>query len=392
MNKIKLFLTPIFVICAKEMLDGFRDRYSTISVLIGPLIAPLVIVWLFSIVSDSQLKTGDDIEFPVIGAQYAAELMGWINAQEGVKTIEGPEDPAVAVKKGEIDFALIIPEDFAKKLAAEQTVEVQLVSDRARIQALPTLGRVEDILHSYQENVVVRRLQDRRVDPGIVVPIQIANVDVGRAQGAIGPLTILLPGFIMLAAFICGMHVAVDAVAGERERQSLEPLLTLGLPRASIIMGKWLSVVVLSCAGVSFTVLGVIAALYYAQADFEPSLYLGVLIMSLPVAFLAPSLQMMVSVIARSFKEAEIYILYLWILPLLPSIGALLSDTLNKEMWMMAIPFFSQHILITDALAQGYADWFRFMISLTSTFIACAFFLALTARLFKEEKLVFGFR
>ena len=197
---------------------------------------------------------------------------------------------------------------------------------------------------------------------------------------------------IMLAAFICGMHVVVDVVAGERERKSLEPLLTIALPRASIIIGKWLSVVVLSFAGVSLTVLGTVAALYYAQADFEPSLYLGVLIITLPVAFLAPSIQMMVSVIARSFKEAETYMLYLWILPMIPFMGTILSETTDKAMWMMAIPFFSQHELITDALAQGNVDWFRFVISLITTFVACAFFLALTTRFFKDEKSVFGFR
>ena len=197
MSEIKNFLTPIFAVCSKEMLDGFRDRYSTVSILIGPLITPLAIVWLFSIVSDRQLKAGDDIEFPVIGAQYASELTDWINAQEGIKIIKGPENPEVAVKKGDIDFALIIPEDFDKKLAAEQTVEIQLVLDRARIQALPTIGRVQDVLHSYKENVIVRRLRGRRVDPEIIVPIKIADVDVGSAQRQIGPLFILLPFFII---------------------------------------------------------------------------------------------------------------------------------------------------------------------------------------------------
>jgi sodium transport system permease protein len=119
--------------------------------------------------------------------------------------------------------------------------------------------------------------------------------------------------FTLVAAFVGGMNVAMDTIAGERERQSLLPLLMNPVRRREIVMGKWLAVGLFSLAGLILNLAGF--AIVFARAGLHLP-WLAVAAGILPLALLAAALQLLVSTVCRAVKEAQTYLSMLVFLPM----------------------------------------------------------------------------
>ena len=119
--------------------------------------------------------------------------------------------------------------------------------------------------------------------------------------------------FTLVAAFVGGMNVAMDTVAGERERQSLLPLLMNPVRRRDILLGKWLAVGLFSLGGLILNLLGF--AIVFARAGMHLP-WLAVAAGILPLALLAASLQLLISTVCRAVKEAQTYLSMLVFLPM----------------------------------------------------------------------------
>ena len=142
---------------------------------------------------------------------------------------------------------------------------------------------------------------------------------VSMAARVDGVLIGMMSVFTLVAAFVGGMNVAMDTVAGERERQSLLPLLMNRVRRREIVLGKWLAVGLLSFAGLILNLAGF--AIVFASAGMHPPacvprLLLAVTAGILPLALLAASLQLLISTVCRAAKEAQTYLSMLVFLPM----------------------------------------------------------------------------
>ncbi len=134
-----------------------------------------------------------------------------------------------------------------------------------------------------------------------------------------GVLIAMISVFTLVSAFVGGMNVAMDTVAGERERQSLLPLLLNPVPRRDIVVGKWLAVSLFSVAGLIINLLGF--ALVFVRAGSVPAKHPLLLLFGLcaglvPLALLAASLQLTISTVCRAAKEAQTYLSMLVFLPM----------------------------------------------------------------------------
>jgi sodium transport system permease protein len=152
--------------------------------------------------------------------------------------------------------------------------------------------------------------------------------------------------FTLVAAFVGGMNIAMDTLAGERERQSLLPLLMNPVRRREIVLGKWLAVALFSASGLMLNLAGF--AIVFARAGMRlpwPAMAAGVL----PLALLAASIQLLISTVCRTVKEAQTYLSMLVFLPMglgmfqvfFPAAGRgwfafmpVLGQQLQLERWM----------------------------------------------------------
>jgi sodium transport system permease protein len=343
-----------WIVCCKEMLDGIRDRRSVLSTLIIPLMAPAMMVFMFNTLAERQRAAGDEPVY-INGAENAPQLVEWIKQQD-VKVLAGPDNAKEAVREGETAAVLVIPPDFMADFTLAKSAEVELIQDGSRPDFQPQVHRLRQLLRAYSRHMANLRLIVRGVSPELAQPLDIAEIDVASARQRSVMVLSFIPIFVILSAFMAGANIAIDGTAGERERRSLEPLLINPVSRHAIVVGKWGACVVFAFVGVALTLLYIGMALTFlplAELGLQFSLgfgeVVGVLASTLPLAFLASGLQLLVSTFARSFKEAQTYISMLIFLPTVPTVIDAVNP-LGRQDWMAWVPLLGQQVLLKAVL------------------------------------------
>jgi sodium transport system permease protein len=384
----------IAVVFRKEMKDHLRDRRSLMSALAMPIFGALVFMVMFTVLA-SWTRAGKPLVVPVVGREHAPSLIAFLQ-RNGATLAEAPPDYETLVQAGKLDAVLVIPPDYGEDFAAGHTASVQLVLDNSRNEARVSNRRLHALIEGYSGLVASQRLFARGVAPELLQPVRITEVDLATPERMAANLLTMIPLFLVLTAFVGGMNVAIDAMAGERERGSLEPLLINPVHRGALVVGKWLATVALACTAVLVCMAAFLLVLKRVplqdlgvKTRFDAPAVLGMLVTVLPLTFFASAGQMLVSTYARSFKEAQTYLQVLLLLPTLP--GMLLSfSPVQAKAWMFAVPVFGQQLLVGEVMRGQAIGPLPFVLATAGCIVAAAICLVLTARLLNEERIIFG--
>lgn len=387
-------MMPFRVVLAKECLDGVRDRRAVISALIFPLLAPFLVYFL--IYTMIEMRSQDKgLVVAVQGAEHAPHLLDWLT-ERGVEFSMPTGDPRLLVSTQAVALLLVVPEDFAARLDGTKTAYVELVSDSSRTDARVAVARVRHLVRSYNAELAALRLIARGVSPAVMNAVEVVDEEVASKQEIATAVLGFIPIYIVLAAFISGMGIAVDSTAGERERKTFESLLINPVSRLQIVLGKWVAATVFAVLGMSMTLILCMLVMSYVQLEalglrfqVSPWQVVAMLLATLPLAFLATSMQMLVGIFAKSFKDAQSYIGFLVLLPMLPGLYTTFNP-INTETWMYAVPMLGQHLLLTDVMGGVDVPVLGYFLSPLSVLLLCFVFSAITARLFKRESIIFS--
>ena len=169
-------------------------------------------------------------------------LVGWLRQQNyQIKDIESTAatHPRTLVTSGDNDVVLIIPSNYAERFTTGQMTTLTIVYDSSELgSASRRANQLERALNNYSRTIGVLRLQLRGIDPQLMQPILVSDLDVASpAERALSILS-MVPYFILLVAFMGGFYLAIDTTTGEREHGSLEPLLSQPVSRGSLVLGK----------------------------------------------------------------------------------------------------------------------------------------------------------
>jgi sodium transport system permease protein len=235
---MRTFLTVFF----KEILDNIRDRRTLISALImGPIFGPIMFAFVINLSIDRALDDAEStMDLPVVGQEHAPNLVRFLESRN-IKIVDGPADAnaaADAVKSGQHDVVLVVPLLFGEQLADTIPAKVELYSDEANSQGEKEARRTRSAIRAYNQQLAMGRLSARGVNPLLLSPIHIDEVDVSTPSGRSAMLLGMMSYFFIFALLMGGMYLAIDTTAGERERGSLEPLLSLPVTRGQLILGK----------------------------------------------------------------------------------------------------------------------------------------------------------
>ena len=378
----------------KELTDALRDRRSLMTALLFPILMPLMITLMFGALA--RLESSDQpLEAPIAGQEYAPNLIAWLE-ERGVVVVDPPSDPEAAVRDGDVDLVVVIDEEYGDQFRSVEPAVVRLIHDSSQSTSGATIRRVRTLLRSYSTEVAVLRLVARGVSPSVIQAVRVDDLDLATPAQSAARLFVMLPMFLIMAAFIGGLNVAIDTTAGERERQSLEPLLVNPVSRTALAAGKWLTTCVF---GLFASVLTLIAFLYMMrfvpleqlgmQLTLGPQQLVVMLCVTAPMALFASALQMFMATFARSFKEAQTYASILIFLPMIPGFVTQIYP-LQPAGWMMVVPALAQQLLLVDVVGGEPVATLNFVISAVATTLLAFLFLFLTSRLLQQEKIVFG--
>jgi sodium transport system permease protein len=388
-------MKALWTVLSKELLDAFRDRRMVLmAFLVMPLAVPTLLAGMSAVGVRKQLaKLESTLELPVIGAEHAPNLMAWLGSQN-LRIVAAPDDPDGSVRHQEYEAILRIAPDFAAHWRAGEPAPVEVIYDSSRpVQTGASVARVRNLLEAYSGQVGTLRLIARGVHPSTAEPLQLALRDVATPESRFDLTQQLLPYLLLLLAFIGGMQVAIDATAGERERQSLEPLLATPASRGALISGKILATAVFTLASLLVTLLAYRIA--FAMIPVEtldltlevsaPALVRLLLVIS-PIILLGAAVLTALAAFARSHREAQGYLPVLIFLPMVPTLFLMVAPV-RTQLWMLAVPFLSQNQLILRVLRGEAIAWWEWAVSLGAGLALVAVVWIVAARLYHRAQL-----
>ncbi|MFZ2235333.1 MAG: ABC transporter permease [Dokdonella sp.] len=386
-------MSPSLVVFLKEVRENLRDRRTLInSLLTGPLMAPLFFVLIINASVNREMERAEKVlTVPVIGAEHAPNLVAALK-RSNVEIAPAPADAEQAIRDQENDIILRIPSNYAEAWNKGEPAQIELLFDASRQDANALVQRVRSTVENYAGTIGAQRLMVRGIAPTVGRPIVIASRDQSTPQSRSGIMFAILPYFFILGAFMGGMPLAIDTTAGERERQSLEPLLINPVPRWKIIVGKLTAT---SSFAMTTVFLGILAFAVAGKLmpterlgitlDFGPQFIASTLFVMVPLAIMLASLQTFVAAFARSFREAQTYLAILTFVPVVPTMLMVLYPT-KTQLWMFATPLIGQHVSILGFLRGDPIAFSSLLICFVTTSIAALLFVLMTAKLYQSER------
>jgi sodium transport system permease protein len=387
-------LSPALVVFFKECRESLRDRRVLInSLLLGPLLGPMLFLLLVKLVVGRELEKAEQpLPVVVIGAERAPELIEGLR-EMGVRPLPPIADPELAVREQRIDLALRVSADFGANWRAGRPAQVELIYDSSRREAQADAERLRAMLEGYGRRNGALRLLARGLSPGVATPLVVTSRDTATAQARGALLFAMLPYMLVLTMFIGGIWLAIDSTAGERERQSLEPLFINPVPRDRILLGKLMATASFSLASL---VLGLLAFLlagrFMPTAELGLSLALGprffavALPMLLPLVLLVCITQVLIAAFARSVREAQTYLGLAQLVPLIPSV-ILSVVPVKAQLWMYAVPLLGQQLALMRLLRAEPVAGVTLGLTALATLLAVAVLFLLARRSYESERL-----
>ena len=373
----------------------FRDRRTGMVTLLSSILAgPILLLLIFNLIA-SQAERARALTLPVIGAEYAPAVVAFLERQQ-VKVTKAPADYDALIRRGDLDVVLIIDTDFGNDVAQGKPATVRLVFDRSRERARPSIDQAESLLRGYNRLWGEERLMLRGLTSSVANPLRIESDDVATPQQSGALVLFLVAYYGLFASLMGGMAVALDTTAGERERQSLEPLLTTPARPAEIVVGKWLAVCTFDALVVALTLSG-----FYLTLAFAPLPPVGVpflfgarefgrfLLVLVPMILMLPAILLYVGSRARAYREAQANVsVLLFVVSLIPLVQLFMQR--KEPGWLMLVPVSAQYSLLNTSLRGEAPALAQLALSWLAPLALVAIALVAVARRLSRESVLIG--
>ena len=384
---MKNMLTVLF----KELRELSRDRRTLmLALLFSPLLGPILMIGMQQM---GESKAKSEMEKPlavaIVGAERAPNLVAWL-AGQGIARKQ-VADPDAAIRAQNEDVYIRIDDKFDEHWTKGEPALVEVVSDSTRQDAAIPVARVQSALKLYGQQVGALRLLARGINPGVASPLAVADKDLSLPEARKSLATFFIPYLLLISGFLGGAALVIDATAGERERQSLEPLLATPAKRGAIVSGKILAACLLGMASLflsllAFKVGGQLSEGMGRQLSLSAIAILELLLIISPMVALGNALLTFIASGAKSVKEAQSYLSVLMLVPMLPSI-LLLIHPVKNQLWMFAVPFLSQNQMIVKVVRGEAIASLEWLVYLGAGFGIAALLWFAAVRRYHQEKL-----
>ena len=358
------------IILIKELTDMIRDRRTIFMMVVMPLVVIPLLATTAIKLTQSQIEKAKDKELrvAVIGETAAPELFKRLSKEENffLVTMTNADSARAMTAEQTLDGVVIIPQDFSEFVEGDKQATIRLIFKSSE-SLNAARRRIEAIIDQYDREIVNERIGRLQLDETLFDAIAIEREDVASteekfAENAGG----FLPYIFIIFGFMGSIYPALDLGAGEKERGTLETILSSPASRFDIVMGKFLVVLLFSIATAFLAMLGVLIMVYQFLPTIETNItqtvmdMLGprrifiIMSMVLPVSAFFAAVALAISIFAKSFKEAQSMMAPLNIIIILPAmIGMLPGFKLSAV--TAAIPILNLS-LATKAILGGSAD------------------------------------
>ena len=322
----------IFTIFMKEALDTLRDKRTIIIMVLVPvLVFPIIFIassrLQMSVMEREQERT---VKIGFVSKDRDGQLEEFFRAQERMELIiiEDEAELESLVRSDSILYGLYIPEGFGQAIENLESTSVSLYFSGTRITGKE---RIDRILSAFEKKVVEHRLEEQGLSESFIKPFRTESVNVATGQEMIGKLAGgFLPYLFIIFCFTGAMYPAIDLFTGEKERRTMETLLTAPVSRIEILIGKMSVIALTGLISALLAVLGLFVGLQVSAGlpDFIMSVVMGILtlsfvlllmVMLIPLCIFFAGLLVPLTIYAKTFKEAQSIVTPLTFLIIIPA-------------------------------------------------------------------------
>lgn len=351
----------VLIVLKKELLDMFRDRKTLIlSILIPLIVLPLISFFIGRASNNSMEKIQNSISIS-IQDQSNSNLTKFIKSQKNIKIIDS-KDVKKDISNGKILMSINIPKDLDKSIDEELSSKISIIYDNSSTNASMAVSIVRSYIDEYSKVIVSKRLTDKNINPEVLTPMNIVEDTVNKKENGVGKIMIvmLVPLLLIIYAITGTMAAATDLGAGEKERGTLEPLLTTKASRMSLLWGKLFAIaimgIIIAIASLSslFIAMNQKNGIFSSAGEVDLNLSLGtiILIMLIPMllTMVFGAIQLSLSIYAKSFKEAQTYLSPVMIIGMILAYLTMMKDAKDIEGYYFNIPIANASCLIKELL------------------------------------------
>ncbi|NTV91527.1 MAG: ABC transporter permease [Clostridiales bacterium] len=315
---------------------------------------------------------------------------------------KGNEQAEELLKTGAARVVLGFEADYAEKLAAGTPFHIKIYYDKSKTKSEGALEVLTSAIDDFNKQIVDERILGLGLDRDILVPsiVEENNVaDESKAGNTIVMMT--LPLMLGMLVAVGGIPAATDLVAGEKERNTFEPLLSTKPDRGSLLMGKYLAVTMFSLVSVVAIVLGMVLG-YLINPNsltmgtdanmsgftIEPLAAFLAIVIAIALGMTFSGIQIALSTYAKSFKEAQTYMSFLIFIAIIPGYATMFMQPADISMYMYAIPVLNT-IAAFKMVLGGSINYSGMLLALATSVVYVALTLWFAKYLFTREKVLF---
>lgn len=380
-------MNKILVMLKKELKETFRDKKTLSMMLIIPFLIPIIIIGMSALFD---IETNKDIkEYNKIGFAYKLS----------------DEEKEIAK-----EFKIDIKEDKLKKLEKEfldGNIDLYVTKkdntyiihgdDGSNTQYSKRL--FEDYFRAYKEFLQQSYLEDNSINSNEVINIISLDYDIKEKDDfVVNYMLSYAFMFLIMAITVASTYPATDATAGEKERGTLETLLTFPIDHKDILLGKYVSIsiicVITGLVSLALTLISIpIANNMFTIYDKIPLvLHIGDILYMLLViilcSFMVSGLTILVASRSKTFKEAQSALTPITFVAFFPAMIANMTGVSNSLL-KSAIPFLNFSMIFED-LTKGKPVLLNILIMIISTIVITYILIKINIEKYKSEKVLFN--
>ncbi|MBN1827082.1 MAG: CPBP family intramembrane metalloprotease [Candidatus Eisenbacteria bacterium] len=387
-------LDVTFTVFRKEMTDLLRDRRSVFAMFVFPILLNPILIFGMGKLQAYGEKRMERRPVWVAATDGLTELRERIFSDSLIHPVDAT-DLREVVRSGGADAALLLPPALAEP--GTPAPEATILFDESRDVSRDAVRRLRDAAEEWRLEKRDARLDSLGVPlPSTLLPIRKTNIATEERMTG-GKLAKLIPALIVFLLMNGASFAAVDLFAGERERKTIETLLTSRADRGSVVAGKFGTVVT---AAITAATLFLLSSIVMTRLGWigdqtgsgglviEPFSATIVLIVSLPLAFLISAFLVLVSSHARSYREAQTLFLPTMFIGILP---AVLSGVpgIRFDSVLAVVPILNVALAVRDALLGEYPVW-PLAVTILTTSLCAAWLLRRARNYLTGEAVILG--
>jgi sodium transport system permease protein len=400
-------LRNVGIVYRKELTEALRDRRTVISTILVPLLLfPVLSVGFGSLAVALVGKAKEEVPKVMLrGGGDSAEVVEGLKKLDKIEIVAETPDWKDQIINKEIRAAVEIPAGFQADIAQQKSDTVHIYNYEGEMKSEFASDKVEKYLKDYSDTLVKGRLAAKNLPVGVLKPFEFKRENVAPPEKVSGAAFGGIIGYMVILLCMTGaMYPSMDLTAGEKERGTMETILSSPVSRMHLVLGKFFLILTAALGtaalsvlsmGVSFSVL----SHYTSQSaggreaatglilKLGPKTVISVFLMALPIAVLFSATLMTIALFAKTYKEAQSYLTPMTFVVIIPAVAAMLPGV-ELTPKLSLVPILGTSLLCKELVAGTY-HWNLIAIIFASNCVYATVALFLAIKMFQRESVLF---